>query len=67
VAIELPDKGVESLRVGKMLELTMESEFALCESALQSSPEFASKDAPEHFFGKKEAMTRTNPVFVIEG
>jgi len=67
VAVMLPDKGVESLRVGKMLELTMESDLALCESALQSSRESASKDAAEHLDRKKERVARMNPVLVIEG
>jgi hypothetical protein len=63
----LTDKGVERLRVREMLKLAVEVDLAFCESVLQSCPEFASKDAPEHFFGKEEAMARLYPALVIEG
>lgn len=66
MAEQLTNKGVECLRVRKMLKPAVEAELAFCESVLQSCPEFAAKDEPEHFLGKKEAMARMDPSLVIE-
>lgn len=66
MAEHLTDKGVERLRVRKMLKPAVEAELAFFESVLQSCPEFASKDEPEHFLGKKVAMARMDPALVIE-
>lgn len=67
VAIELPDQGAESLRVGKVLELAMKANLALCECTLQRCGKLAPKDAAQHFDRKKEGIARTDPILVIEG
>lgn len=66
VTEQLTDKGAEDLWVRQILELAVEAELALCESVLESFPDFASKYEPECFFGKKEAVTRADPALVIE-
>ncbi len=67
MAEQLTDKGVERLRVRKVLKAAVEAERAFCESVLQGRPELASEDAPEDFFRKKETMVWTDPARVIEG
>ena len=66
VTEQLPDKGVEGLRVRQILKLAVEAELALCESVLESFPDFASEYEPECFIRKKEAVTRMDPALVIE-
>ncbi len=45
----------------------MEAELAFGEGAPQSGDKLASKDAAQHFHGKKERIARVNPAGVVKG
>jgi len=67
VAKQLPEPGGEDLGLGEELEVAMEAELALGESALQSGDELAAKHPAQHFVGKKKRAASCDPARVIGG
>jgi hypothetical protein len=67
MAKQLPEPGGEELGLGEELEVAMEAEFALGESAPQSGHELAAKHPAQHFVGKKEGAAGLDPARVIGG
>ena len=58
MAKQWPEPGREDLGLGEELEVAMEAELALGESALQSGHELAAKHPAQHSVGKKERRSR---------
>ena len=67
MAKQLPEPGGEELGLGEELEVAMEAEFALGESAPQRGHELAAKHPAQHFVGKKEGAAGLDPARVIGG
>ena len=68
MAKQLADEGVKRLRIRKMLRLALEADSFPIESILESLPELAVKNDPQHFLRQKEAIARirTDPALMIE-
>ena len=67
MAKQLPEPGRENLGLREELEVAMEAEFALGESAPQRGHELAAKHPAQHFVGKKEGAAGLDPARVIGG
>lgn len=67
VAKQLSEPGGEDLGLGEELEVAMEAELALGESALQSGHELAAKHPTQHFVGKKKRAASCDPARVLGG
>src|SRR5260370_2760008 len=67
MAKKLSEPGGEELGLGEELEVAMEAEFALGESAPQRGHELAAKHPAQHFVGKKEGAAGLDPARVIGG
>ena len=67
MAKQLSEPGGEDLGLGEELEVAMEAELALGESALQSGHKLAAKYPTQHFVGKEKRAASCDPARVIGG
>jgi len=67
MAKQLAEPGGEDLGLGEELEVAMEAELALGESALQSGHKLAAKHPTQHFVGKEKRAASCDPARVIGG
>jgi len=61
-----PQPGGEDLGLSEEFQIALEAELAVLKGLLERSNELAAKDFPQHFFGKKVVVSRTNPAGVIQ-